>query len=378
MAELTLSPDTALIDGELVVQPTISIAGCRITGISPDISTGGGAGTPLRGTLVPGFFDIQVNGGGGALFNDDPSVDTIKIISEAHRKFGTTRMLPTLISDDLEKVEAAIAAVDAAIDAGVPGIEGIHLEGPFLNSAKKGVHDAKKFKKLNKSYIPLLSSLQHGKTLLTIAPELVDQEVVQALLEAGVILSMGHTAATYEQAKQSIEWGVSGFTHLFNAMTGFESRSPGAVGAAFDSPTTFAGVIADGHHVHPVSLRHAIKTLGPDRTMLVTDAMPSVGAEDKRFELNDDTIVAEGGRCATRDGVLAGSDLDMISAVRYTADTLGFGLAKAVKMASKTPARFMGLSADFGVLAPGQKADMVLLDENHQVSAVWVDGKQRI
>ena len=366
--------ERVLAEGQFLDAAGVRFEAGRIVDVSPNVASG----DVLEGTLVPGFFDVQVNGGGGALFNDVPTLETIKIISDAHRKSGTTRMLPTLISDDLDKVEAAIRAVDTAIEAGVPGIMGIHLEGPFLNSVKKGVHDAKKLRKILLSHVPLLSSLTHGKTLLTLAPELADQEVVLALLDAGVILSAGHTAATYEQMKKAVSWGVTGFTHLFNAMTGFESRAPGVVGAAFDSPGTFAGVIADGYHVHPASLRHAIQTLGPDRTMLVTDAMPTVGAEDKSFELYGETIVAEGGRCATADGVLAGSDLDMASAVRYVAETLGFGLAEAATMASETPARFIGLDADFGAIAPGQRADMVLLDNNLRVSAVWVDGERLV
>ncbi len=371
---MSIDVERALVSGDILTNVTLQAQ----DGLIADIQANSPGKSMHPGTLVSGFFDLQVNGGGGALFNANPSIETIKVISDAHRKFGTTRMLPTLISDDLEKVEAAIQAVDSAIEANMPGIMGIHLEGPFLNTAKKGVHDAEKLQKILISHVPLLSSLKNGKTLLTLAPELADAEVVQALLNAGVILSAGHTAASYEQMKLAIKLGVSGFTHLFNAMTGFESRAPGVVGAAFDSPSTFAGVIADGHHVHPASLKHAIKTLGPERTMLVTDAMPTVGAEDKSFELYGETIVAESGRCATTNGVLAGSDLDMASAVRYTAETLGFGLNDAVTMASLTPARFMGLDADFGTIAPGKRADMVLLDENQQVSAVWVDGKRRV
>lgn len=374
MITQTITAKNVLVNGALAEGASIHIEDGRIIEV---VSNATGS-VEFGGTLVPGFFDVQVNGGGGALFNADPTVETIKTMAEAHRQFGTTRMLPTLISDDLEKVEAAIIAVDAAIESGVPGVIGIHLEGPFLNSAKKGVHDAGKFKELLLSHVPLLSSLKNGKTLLTLAPELADRQVLEALSGAGVVLSAGHTAATYEQMKDAVEWGLSGFTHLFNAMTGFESRAPGVVGAAFDSPSTFAGLIADGYHVHPASLKHAIKTLGPDRAMLVTDAMSTVGAVDKTFELYGETIVAENGRCATKDGVLAGSDLDMISAVTYAADTLGFGLANAITMASQTPARFMGLDADFGAITPGKRADFVLLDADHQISAVWVDGNRLV
>lgn len=366
---IELTPESVLINGAIEHGKTIAIEHGVVTAIED-------ADRPadFDGVLVPGFFDTQVNGGGGVLFNDHPTAEAIETIGAAHRQFGTTSFLPTLISDDLDKVALAIKAVDEAIAAGVPGVEGIHLEGPFLNTAKKGIHDASKFRHLSAADIKLLTSLVHGKTLVTLAPELVEPSLIQELRDAGIVVSAGHTSATYEQMKEAVEQGVSGFTHLFNAMSGFESRAPGVVGAAFDSEDTFAGFIADGHHVHGASLRHAMRTLGSRRSMLVTDAMPTVGSEKKEFYLGGERIVAEKGRCRNAAGVLAGSDLDMMSAVRFTVDALGFALQEAVEMASGTPARFMGLQSKVGSIAAGSRADFVLLDDALKIQSVWMGG----
>jgi N-acetylglucosamine-6-phosphate deacetylase len=232
--------------------------------------------TVTGGMLMPGFIDTQVNGGGGVLFNDAPTVETLATMAAAHRRFGTTALLPTLISDDLDKVGAAIAAVDAAIEAGVPGIIGIHLEGPFLNAGKKGIHDAGKFRVLDAAAIELLSSLKHGKTLVTLAPELAPEGAIQSLTDRGVIVAAGHTLATFADIERAQQEGLRGVTHLFNAMSPMEGRNPGVVGAALSSDL-YAGIIVDGHHVHPASLRAAYAAKGADRLMLVTDAMSTVG-----------------------------------------------------------------------------------------------------
>jgi N-acetylglucosamine-6-phosphate deacetylase len=205
------------------------------------------------GTLLPGFIDTQVNGGDGVLLNDAPTLDGVRAIAEAHRRFGTTGLLPTLISDDLDKVARAIAAVDAAIEAKVPGVLGIHLEGPFLNERKRGIHDAAKFRRLDRDAVALLASLKNGKTLVTLAPELCDAGLIGALVERGVIVAAGHTLATYEQMQAAFAEGLRGVTHLFNAMTQLESRAPGVVGAALESKTCISGIIADGHHVAPAT-----------------------------------------------------------------------------------------------------------------------------
>jgi N-acetylglucosamine-6-phosphate deacetylase len=216
----------------------------------------------LDGDLLPGFIDLQVNGGGGVLFNDQPTVAGIAAIAEAHRRFGTTGLLPTLISDELDAIARAIAAVDAAIEAGVPGVIGIHIEGPFLNPARKGIHDPSKFRTLDNEAIELLSSSRRGRTLVTLAPELAPPGAIRALTERGVVVAAGHSEASYEEVRAAIGEGLTGFTHLFNAMSQLGSRAPGVVGAALDDRTSWCGLIADGIHVHPASMRIALVRSG--------------------------------------------------------------------------------------------------------------------
>jgi N-acetylglucosamine-6-phosphate deacetylase len=335
------------------------------------------SGVPIEqlngGVVLPGFIDTQVNGGGGVLFNDAPSVQTLRTMAAAHRRFGTTAMLPTLISDNLDKVAAAIAAVDAAIQAGVPGIIGIHLEGPFLNEAKKGIHDASKFRTLDASAVELLSSLKHGKTLVTLAPECAPEGMIRALTGRGVIVSAGHTLASFEDIERARAEGLSGVTHLFNAMTQMEGRSPGAVGAAL-STDLFAGIIADGHHVHPASLRAAYAGKGAGSLMLVTDAMSTVGSEQTHFMLGDVQIEVRDGALRGPGGTLAGSALSMIDAVRNASSMMQIDLAIASIMASRTPAAFLGLDGERGSIAAGMMADLVHLDDGYDVRAIWITG----
>ena len=324
--------------------------------------------------LMPGFIDVQVNGGGGVLFNDEPTVDGIKKIAAAHRKFGTTGLLPTLISDDLTIVDKAMRAVEQAIEEGVPGVLGIHIEGPFLNVVKKGVHDAGKFRAIDEDAFKLLTSLKRGITHVTIAPEKTTPEMIRRLTDAGVILSAGHTGATYEETHSALQAGVRGFTHLYNAMTGLESRAPGVVGAALESRTAYAGIIVDGFHVHKAALNVALHAKGTDHLMLVTDAMPSVGAKDKNFTLQGRAVTVTDGRCTAPDGTLAGSDLDMASAVRNTHRMLGLPVEAAAKMASASPAAFLKIDREVGHIRAGQRADLVALDDDITVQQVWIGG----
>ncbi len=332
---------------------------------------------PLEGDLVPGFIDLQVNGGGGILFNDHPTVAGIAAIGEAHRRFGTTGYLPTLISDDLEIVRRAIEAVDAAIGQGVPGVLGIHIEGPFLNPARKGAHDASKLKLLDAESIELLSSLRRGRTLVTLAPELAPPGAIRALVDRGVVVAAGHTGASYDEIQVAIAEGLSGFTHLFNAMPQLGSREPGPVGAALESRATWCGLIADGHHVHPATLRIALAAKGAERLALVTDAMPSVGSDRKEFELAGQRVFVDGGRCVTSDGTLAGSHLTMAEAVRNAERLMGVDAATAVRMASKVPADILGLSQERGAIRRGLRADFVLLDAEKNVVDTWIGGSTR-
>jgi N-acetylglucosamine-6-phosphate deacetylase len=325
--------------------------------------------------LLPGFIDSQVNGGGGVLFNDAPSVETIRAIGRAHRRFGTTGFLPTLISADLDVVARAIAAVQGAIQAGVPGVLGIHIEGPFLNVARKGVHDPAKLRELDTSAIGLLTSLRGGKTLVTLAPEMTTPEIIQKLVKAGVVVSAGHTNATYAEIATALRHGLTGFTHLFNAMSQLTGRAPGVVGAALDDRDSWCGIIVDGEHTDPVVLRIALRCKPHNRFMLVTDAMPSVGTNSKSFNLQGRSITVSGMVCVDEDGRLAGSNIDMASCVRNAMHLLQLPLPEAVRMASRYPAEFLGLAHETGRIRPGYRANLVLADENLNIVETWIDGR---
>lgn len=326
--------------------------------------------------LIPGLIDTQVNGGGGVLFNDAPTLATLRTIGAAHRQYGTTGFYPTLISDDISVMEKAIDAVAHAITVKVPGVLGIHLEGPFLNPERKGVHNAEKFKIIDDAALQLLSSLKVGKTLITIAPELTTPEMISRLVNAGIIVAAGHSAANYEQTKIAINAGLTSFTHLFNAMTPLTSREPGMVGAALEDENTWCGIIADGFHVHPATLKiaHAAKTKG--KMILVTDAMPSVGAMDKSFMLNGEIIRSENGRLATANGTLAGSDLNMLAAIKNAVEMAGIELDEAIRMASAYPAAMMGIAETHGTIGVGHNASMILIDENYKLRRSWIDGME--
>jgi len=326
--------------------------------------------------LLPGFVDTQVNGGGGVLFNDRPTVEAIDEIGKVHRRFGTTAFLPTLVSDDLEVVADAIAATRDAIAAGVPGVLGIHIEGPFLNEARKGVHDASKIRYLDEDAFHLLTRSTGGKTLLTLAPEKTTPRVIRALADAGVIVSAGHSNATYAEVRQALDNGLTGFTHLFNAMSPMTVREPGVVGAALEDPDSWCSIIVDGHHVDPVVLRLALRCKRPDRFVLVTDAMPSVGAEQTSFSLLGRTITVRDGVCVAEDGTLAGSNLDMATAVRNAVRLLHIGTADAIRMASTYPADLLGLSHACGRIAPGYPANLLIADDELNVLEIWADGSR--
>jgi N-acetylglucosamine-6-phosphate deacetylase len=326
--------------------------------------------------LLPGFIDVQVNGGGGVLFNEAPTVETIRRIGAAHRRFGTTGFLPTLISDRVEVMREALAAVEQALAEGVPGLLGIHLEGPYLASARKGVHDAKYFHAPSEDELALLCAPHRGVRLVTLAPDRVPPASIRALVAAGVVVCAGHTAADYETTRAALDAGVRGFTHLFNAMTPFGSREPGVVGAALEDAASWCGIIVDGHHVHPASLRVAIAAKARGRMLLVTDAMPPVGADRPDYVLNGEIITVKDGICQTAAGVLAGSALDMATAVRNTVQMLGLPLEEAVRMASTWPAEFLGLGESHGRIAAGYRADLVVMDDDFHVRASWLGGNR--
>jgi N-acetylglucosamine-6-phosphate deacetylase len=353
---------------------SVVIEGQRIVEVRPAVA--GERGLDLAGGyLLPGFIDAQVNGGGGALFTDTPTVAAIATIGAAHRRFGTTGFLPTLISDDLAAVATAIGAVDEAIAAGAPGVLGIHIEGPFLSSDRKGIHDASKFRILDDAAFDLLTSLRHGKTLVTLAPEATTPQMIRRLVDAGVVVAAGHTNADYDTIRAALDAGLSGFTHLFNAMSPLASREPGAVGAALEDEASWCGLIVDGRHVHPAVLRVALRARRRDRFMLVTDALSSVGMAEKSFTMQGRAIRVVDGVCVDENGTLAGSDLDMASAVRNIMAIAGLTVGEAAAMASASPAAFLGLSEAFGAIAPGRQADLVLTDADLRVRRTWINGR---
>lgn len=324
--------------------------------------------------LLAGFIDTQVNGGGGVLFNEEPDVRGIEAIAAAHRGFGTTGMLPTLISDDLATIARALDAVDEAIAKGVPGILGIHVEGPFISYARRGIHSAAKIGQLDDAAMELLMRPRRGRILLTLAPERVSPSQIATLTAHGLIVAAGHSDASYEEARAGIAAGITGYTHLFNAMSPLQSRTPGLVGAALEHADGIAGIIADGHHVHPAVLRVALRAKGADRLMLVTDAMPPVGTDARGFMLGESEIRLENGSLRNADGTLAGSALTMIDAVKGMSRLARISLTQAARMASEVPARFLRLDGERGAIAPGMIADLVALDGDARVARTWIGG----
>jgi len=368
-----------LIDSELVENRCVLIEDDRIVDVvePADPRCASAHKHDLGGKLLlPGFIDLQVNGGGGVLFNDAPGVESIRAIGAAHRRFGTTGFLPTLISADLDVVAEAIAAVQAALAAKVPGVLGIHIEGPFLNVERKGIHDPEKFRELDPAAVKLLTSLRGGRTLVTLAPEMTTPAMIRKLVDAGVVVSAGHTNATYEEIREALHEGLTGFTHLFNAMSQLTGRAPGVVGAALDDPDSWCGIIVDGEHTDPVVLRISMRCKRHDRFMLVTDAMPGVGTNNKSFLIGGRKITVSGNLCMDDDGRLAGSNIDMASCVRNAVSMLGLTLPEAVRMASLYPAEFLGVAHDVGRIAPGFKANFVVADDQVQVSETWIDGSK--
>jgi N-acetylglucosamine-6-phosphate deacetylase len=365
-----------VFDGAVVHRnAAVVIDGAQVAGIMPrDEVPSGVAVRALDGAwLAPGFIDIQVNGGGDVLFNDHPTPEGIATIAAAHRRFGTTGLLPTLISDTPEKMRAALAAVDAIIGR-EPGVLGIHLEGPFLSPEKPGVHNVRVLREPTREDAALLTAPHQGVTLVTLAPEQVPAGFIAELVGAGVRVSLGHSMATYAQTRAAMAEGLSGFTHLFNAMRPLTSRDPGPIPAALESPNAWFGMIVDGVHVDPAVLRLALR--GRARPILVTDAMPPVGGKRPTFALYGEEIMVKDERCARRDGTLAGAYLDMATAVRNAVRLLGVTLEDALRMASTHPAGFIGLGEVLGRLAPGYRADVVAFDPTTvQVLDTWVAGQ---
>ncbi len=329
---------------------------------------------PRGAWLAPGFIDIQVNGGGDVLFNADPTPAALAKIAQAHRKFGVTSLLPTLITDRDETMAAALGAVSAIMPR-QPGILGIHLEGPFLSPEKPGVHRREFIRRPQAHHRQMLGSFRAGVLLVTLAPEEAPDGFIAELVTAGAKVSLGHSMATYAQTRAAMAEGLTGFTHLFNAMRPLSAREPGPVGAALESSHASYGLIVDGEHVAPAMLGLAMRGVG--RPMLVSDAMPPVGGIKTEFDLLGARIMVRDGSCRTQEGALAGSSIEMASAVRNCVRLLGRPLDWALRCASRHPAEFLGLGRSLGRLAPGYRADMAAFDpKDISVSTAWVAGER--
>ncbi|WP_207478681.1 N-acetylglucosamine-6-phosphate deacetylase [Arenibaculum pallidiluteum] len=356
----------------------------RIAGVLPvgGDPPAGAQLVPLEpGALIaPGFIDIQVNGGGGVLFNDQPTVEGALAIAAAHRRFGSTGILPTIITDAPERMRDAAQAVVEAVRRPASGVLGIHIEGPFINPERAGAHDRRFIRKPTEDDLAFLCGLSEtlqGRVLLTLAPECVEDAALVRLVEAGVAVSVGHTAASAERVAEVLQLGARAFTHLFNAMPAIVNRQPGPAGAALADRGAWAGLIVDGHHVHPTLLRAALAARPRERMLLITDAMPPTGTEQTSFALNGRTIFRRDGRLVLADGTLAGADLDMAAAVRNARNLLGLPLEDALRMASLYPAEFLGMERERGRIAAGYRADLVLLGPEGEVRATWIDGRRR-
>ncbi len=336
--------------------------------------------TLTEGLICPGFVDLQVNGGGGVLLNDSPTAETMRIICDAHLPFGTTSLLPTLISDSVEQTRAAIQAAQEATTRSDNGVLGLHLEGPHLCLVRKGTHAAKFIRPMEKTDLDnlILAAVALPSLLLTVAPEAVNQSQMTKLSDAGAIISLGHSDASYADSSVAVTHGASCVTHLFNAMSQLANREPGLVGAALRHGTLSAGLIADGYHVDVTSIAIALRAKqGPGKIFLVTDAMSTIGTDLQELRLNNRVIKREGGRLTLEDGTLAGADLDMISAVRFMVNKVGISVDEALRMASLYPAQLLGRETEIGQLRAGSRADFLFLSEDLKINAVWRGGEKK-
>ena len=365
-----------IFDGEnFLLDHAVVVEGERIAAIVPYAERPQGAARDLAGGLLaPGYIDVQVNGGGGVLFNEDPTPEAIARIAAAHRKHGTVGLLPTLVTDAPQVMTAAIAATREARRR-TPATLGLHLEGPFLDPRRRGAHELKYIRDLAPGDVETIVDADCGAVMVTLAPNRVGAASIAELARRGVLVSLGHSEANYEEARAAIQAGARAFTHLFNAMSASVGREPGMVGAALDLADAFVGIIADGHHVHEANLRIALAAKRHDRFMLISDAMPpTVGGPD-HFDLQGRRVTRVNGCLRLDDGTLAGSVLTMDEAVRYVVNVVGVDLGDALAMASRVPATFLRRDNELGRIAPGHLASLVHLDDELRVLETWIEGR---
>ena len=367
-----------VFDGESIREGlAVVIDGPRIVDVGPEQALAPDLDQRLLrgGLLAPGFIDVQVNGGGGALLNDNPTIDTVRRIVKSHRKFGTTGMLPTVITDAPEVLSKAIAAVKAARSENIPGVLGIHIEGPFLDRERKGAHELRFIREMTEADVTQIANADCGSVVLTIAPNRVPSNLIKSLAGQGVLVSLGHSEASLAEVTKALASGARAFTHLFNAMSQMNGREPGMVGAALSDPESFCGLIADGFHVHDAAMKVALAAKPRGRIMLITDAMPTAAGGPDSFALQGRAVHLVNGKLVLDDGTLAGSNLTMDEAVRYCVDRLGVSLDDALRMASLNPATFLRRDRELGRIKPGYLASLVHLSDDLQVLQTWIDGK---
>ncbi|RYE08650.1 MAG: N-acetylglucosamine-6-phosphate deacetylase [Hyphomicrobiales bacterium] len=372
MSDLTAYSGARIFDGATWHDDaTLVVEGDRVVAIGP--APDGAVKIPLPGGMIaPGFLDLQVNGGGGHLVGPNTGADDLAMVCDVHARFGVTGLLPTLITDTAEVTDRVLAAGAAATQRGAPGFLGLHLEGPHLSKARKGAHDPQLIRAMDETDLVRLergrAALPHLK--VTVAPESVTPEQIARLVKAGIVVSLGHTDCSFETAAAAIRAGASMATHLFNAMSQMGNRDPGMVGAVLHHGTVSAGLIADGIHVHPASIGVALRAkAGPGRIFLVSDSMSQAGTDLTSFELNGRTIHRRDGALRLDDGTLAGADLTMDEALRYTHFTYGLDLGETLRMATAYPAAAIGSAT--GRLVPGAIADFVLLSDAVEIAGVW-------
>jgi N-acetylglucosamine-6-phosphate deacetylase len=365
-----------IFDGEnFLAEQVVVVEGERIAAIVPYAERPRGAALDLGGGLLaPGYIDVQVNGGGGVLFNDDPTPEAIAAIAAAHRKHGTVGLLPTLVTDAPQVMAAAISAAREARRR-TPATLGLHLEGPFLDQRRRGAHELKYIRDLAPNDLATIVDADCGAVMVTLAPNRVAAADIAELARRGVLVSLGHSEASYEEARAAIQAGARAFTHLFNAMSASVGREPGMVGAALDLADAFVGIIADGHHVHAANLRIALAAKRRDRFMLITDAMPPAAGGPDHFDLQGRRVTRADGCLRLDDGTLAGSVLTMDEAVRYVVNVVGVDLGDALSMASRVPATFLRRDNELGRIAPGHLASLVHLDDGLRVRETWIEGR---
>ncbi|MCH2473613.1 MAG: N-acetylglucosamine-6-phosphate deacetylase [Gammaproteobacteria bacterium] len=328
-----------------------------------------------QGILAPGFIDLQVNGGGGVLFNNSPNKESLNTIIKAHQFFGTTSVMPTVISDSLEVLEQCIKTVTEEIKNN-SSLLGIHIEGPFFNTKYRGVHQKQYISTINSDYLNLFESLKGFPVMLTLAPECISSQQLKHLTSLGIKTLAGHSDATYDELDDAIKNGLDGFTHLFNAMGQISAREPGVVGSALHFENTFASIIVDLHHVHPSLIQLAYQLKPKGKLFFISDSMATINHGKPSFELYDEVVNESDGRLVNSEGKLAGSSITQIDAVKNAYQKCNIPLNQALAMASRYPAEYLGIENHLGSLKPGYRADLVHFDSNFKVHNAWVSGKQ--